>query len=296
MKDWNLLKDKEIIALLIGDKPVADELIYQFSMPYMKGLEICELSSKLGLIQRYDSADKKSRTNYMNDLIEYAIKNNRINSFFKELINLKRFRGIRIDDCFYDVNTIYWKTVNGLFSAINKILFFEQCHIDYDLNSYEFYFIDDEKELVLKTDAIKRVDRQYIKKLKEQIDNVVKSGDYESAITKSRTMIEEVLVLGIEKKGETPTEKGNINNLYGQFKKLYNMHQDESLDVRVKTLLSGFEKIITAISQMRDKNSDSHGVGIKRIKIEEHHTVLFTNSAITMSNFLLAVIEKKNNI
>lgn len=294
MKDWNILKDKEIINLIIGDKTVGDDLFYQFRMPYMKGQEICEFSSKLGFSQDYYKDDKKSRSKYMECLIDYVIKNDMINIFFKELIKLKRFRSIDTSGSFYDANTIYWKIVHGFFSSINQILFFDECHLEYDLNAYEFSLIDDNKEISLKAEKIKKVDRQYIKDLKEQTDKVVKTGDYGSAITKSRTMIEEVLVLGIEEKGETPLEKGNINNLYNQFKTLYNMHQDKSLDKRINSLLSGLEKIITAISQMRDKNSDSHGVGGKRINIEEHHTVLFVNSAITMSNFLLAVIENKN--
>ena len=99
------------------------------------------------------------------------------------------------------------------------------------------------------------------------------------------------MVYGIEKKEEKPSEKGNINNLYNQFKNLYNMHNDPNIDKRINMLLSGFEKIITSISQMRDKNSDAHGAGNKRINIEEHHAVLFENSAITIANFLLAVIE-----
>lgn len=298
MKDWNVLKDREIINLIIGDKPVEDDLFYQYTMPYMKEQEICEFSSKLGFIQDYHKDKKKSRFKYMEDLIDYVIKNNKINTFFEELIKLKRFRIINTDATanFYDANTIYWKIINGFFYSINQILFFDECHLEYDLDVYEFSLVDNNKEISLRAEKIEKVGRQYIKNLKNQIDKVVKMRDYESAITKSRTMIEEVLVLGIEEKGEKPLEKGNINNLYNQFKTLYNMHQDKMLDKRINSLLSGLEKIITAISQMRDKNSDSHGVGEKRITIEEYHVVLFANSAITMSNFLLSVIENKSKI
>lgn len=298
MKDWNVLKDREIINLIIGDKPVEDDLFYQYTMPYMKEQEICEFSSKLGFIQDYHKDKKKSRFKYMEDLIDYVIKNNKINTFFEELIKLKRFRIINTDATanFYDANTIYWKIINGFFYSINQILFFDECYLEYDLDVYEFSLVDNNKEISLRAEKIEKVGRQYIKNLKNQIDKVVKMRDYESAITKSRTMIEEVLVLGIEEKGEKPLEKGNINNLYNQFKTLYNMHQDKMLDKRINSLLSGLEKIITAISQMRDKNSDSHGVGEKRITIEEYHVVLFANSAITMSNFLLSVIENKSKI
>lgn len=39
---------------------------------------------------------------------------------------------------------------------------------------------------------------------------------------------------------------------------LYNMHQDKNLDKRFNGLLSGLEKILTAISEMRNKDSDAH--------------------------------------
>lgn len=71
------------------------------------------------------------------------------------------------------------------------------------------------------------------------------------------------------------------------------MHSDKSMDKRINNLLSGINKIIESISEMRNKNSDSHGVGSKRISIKKHHALLFVNSAMTITNFILAVVENK---
>ena len=70
------------------------------------------------------------------------------------------------------------------------------------------------------------------------------------------------------------------------------MHPDKDNDVRINTLLSGFEKILTSISEMRNNVSDSHGVGQKRLSIKDYHARLYVNSAITMAEFILSV---KNN-
>lgn len=67
------------------------------------------------------------------------------------------------------------------------------------------------------------------------------------------------------------------------------MHANKDLDTRINTLLSGLEKIITAIGQMRNKESDSHGVGSKRIGIDDYHTRLFVNAAVMMADFILSV-------
>ena len=76
-------------------------------------------------------------------------------------------------------------------------------------------------------------------------------------------------------------------------KTLYNMHQDKNLDKRINSSLSGLEKILTAISDMRNKGSDAQGVGSNRIKIDEHHARLFVNSAMTMADFILSVGENQ---
>jgi hypothetical protein len=67
------------------------------------------------------------------------------------------------------------------------------------------------------------------------------------------------------------------------------MHTDTNLDRRINTLLSGLEKIVSSIAEMRNNNSDAHGVGRQRISISEHHARLLVNSAMTMADFILSV-------
>ena len=65
--------------------------------------------------------------------------------------------------------------------------------------------------------------------------------------------------------------------------------------ILINTLLSGLEKIISSISEMRNKDSDAHGVGAKRISIDEHHARLFVNAAIAMADFILSVEIKSSS-
>lgn len=53
--------------------------------------------------------------------------------------------------------------------------------------------------------------------------------------------------------------------------------------------------IVSAIAEMRNKDSDAHGVGASRIAIDEHHARLFVNSAMTMADFILSVEIKANS-
>lgn len=144
--------------------------------------------------------------------------------------------------------------------------------------------------------AIMNVDRPYIKDITARAVIDIENSNFDSAITKSRTLLEETFCYVIELKGEMPTTSGSIGDLYTQVKKLYNMHQSKDIDNRINSLLKGLEKIVSAIAEMRNNNSDVHGVGQKRYNIEAHHARLFVNSAATMADFILAVAMRKNSI
>lgn len=148
--------------------------------------------------------------------------------------------------------------------------------------------------ITLDSPAISMMDRSYIKAIAERANKDIDNGEYDSAITKSRTLLEEVFCNVIEVKGETPSDKGDIGRLYNQVKSLYDMHQVPDADRRINSLLSGLEKVLTAIKEMRNEASDSHGVGSRRIEIKDYHARLFVNSAITMAEFILSV--KENSI
>lgn len=295
-KNWNVLIDKDIINLMIGDSTVTDDIFLEYKMPYMSGPNICDFGTKLGLNTDYWNSDKLSRWMYMENVLNYVVDNNKMNQFFKELFDLKRFKKVDNIEFHKSAYELYWDLVHGLMNKINKILLFDKCHIEYNLQTWQFVLIDDEEDIKIESESIEKIDKQYIKRLKNKIDNAIKNEDFESCITKSRTLLEEIMIYGIEEKKELVEAKGNINKLYNQFKTLYRMHQDKNMDKRINNLLSGFEKIITSISNMRDENSDSHGAGDKRINIKKYHAVLFANASIAMSDFLLSVINDKKDL
>lgn len=229
----------------------------------------------------------------MEKILDYVIKNSKIDEFFKSIFDLKKFRKIcdRVND-FWGPQEIYYEIINQVMIRINEIIYFDKCRIEYNLENYVFSLVDYENEIVLTTDVLDKIDKQYIKKLREQALNVIKSSDYDSAITKSRTMPEEVFIHGIEEKGLEVKAKGNIIKLYNQFKTLYNLTSNIDLDLRVNDLLSGFNKVVDSVARMRDLNSDSHGAGARRITIDHNVAVLYVNASITLSNFFLSLVEK----
>lgn len=153
----------------------------------------------------------------------------------------------------------------------------------------------EEKNIEINVPSIDCVNRNFIRKLTNQASRAIDQRDYESAITKSRTLLEETFCFVLEQREIEPDKSGNISKLYKQVREAYNMHTDKEMDRRVNTLLSGLNSIVCSIAEMRNKSSDSHGVGATRINIQEHHARLYVNSSTVMADFILSVASKKNH-
>lgn len=59
-------------------------------------------------------------------------------------------------------------------------------------------------------------------------------------------------------------------------------------------LLSGLEKTVSAVSEMRNKNGDAHGLGSGRLTIADYHARLAVNAATNMADFILSVADHAN--
>lgn len=147
MKNWNVILNRKILELFIGDGSLKNNVIYgEYAMPHMSGEEICNFGKKIGCIINYDK-EKLSRWQYMERIVNYAIQSNKINDFFKNLISMERFEYLVDEDTYVDSpQEYYWNIVNSLFIRINDYLQFRKLYIEYDLNNYRFNIMsfDDE--------------------------------------------------------------------------------------------------------------------------------------------------------
>ncbi|NLV15873.1 MAG: abortive infection family protein [Syntrophomonadaceae bacterium] len=291
---FELLREKSILAILDGDEGFGEIETtdlngnIEISMPYLSGPALCDISNRFGLPVTYGwNGIYQSRWAYLDDLLEHCIKNNRESDLLAFLFSKGEFVDKLKGYTPEVIESAYTKIVETVISKINGILYFGGNELVMVGDSFVIEKIGTSVKVA--APLIKTIDRDYIVKLSERAMQDVMDGNYDSAITKSRTLLEEVFCYVIEKKNETPSESGDIGKLYNQVKQLYDMHQDRGMDNRINGLLSGLEKILSAIAEMRNKGSDSHGIGAKRINISEHHARLFVNSAMTMADFVLAV-------
>lgn len=141
--------------------------------------------------------------------------------------------------------------------------------------------------------CITKIDSDYIKKLISRSHKHIINGDYDSAISTSKVLLEAVFCKAIEEKGETHSKNDDINVLYSHVKRTYGMNQNKDVDKRVNNLLNGINKIISSISEMRNIAGDSHGYGSNLIEIDKHTALLFVNSSIILCDYILSVVQKK---
>lgn len=285
---YKLLKNKEILFILDGDTDFGEYNGRRIKMPYLSGPTICNISLTFGMPVEYSrSGGALSRWMYLENLMDYCIEQQKMPNLLSYLFSKEQFvdslKGLPIDE----IDATYSEIVRCIVDQISGILYFGGHELA--LINHTFVVKPINSVVEIKAPVIKTIDHEYIKSLSERALIDIENSNYDSVITKCRTLLEEVFCYVIEKKDQIPSESGDIGALYKQVKNLYNMHQDRETDKRINMLLSGLEKIITSIAQMRNKDSDSHGVGSKRISISEHHARLYLNASIMMSDFILSI-------
>lgn len=295
---YELLRTKDIYAILDGDTKLGnydfeDGTSISVSMPYLRGSDLCDISSLFGLPETYSwGGSNLSRWQYLDNLMAFCIENQRCSDLLAYLFRKEQFSTMLSNHGAREIDAAYNHIIHQTIEAINGQLYFGGHKLFMVGQQFVVKNIDEKVEV--EVPRIKLIDREYIKSISARAMDDVESLNFDSAITKSRTLLEETFCYVIEKKGESPVTSGNMATLYKQVKGLYKMHGDANTDRRINTLLSGLEKIVSSISEMRNKDSDAHGVGAARITIDEHHARLFVNSAMTMADFILSVELKAN--
>lgn len=287
---YKLLNQRDIIDVLIGDRILSSNGEYKVQMPYLSGSDLCTLSTRFGLPVSYSSG-ALSRWVYMQNLLNYAICVNRCSDLLNNLFSKQNFRSIASLGAPDKVVRAYNYIIKSVIDYINGIL---------SLSQHELIILNGQivlksigPNVMLESLPIKHINVSYIHSLKERCAIDLNNGNYDSVITKARTLIEEIFIYILDEQGVTVESKGDVLKLFNQIKNVFNMQQSKDFDGRINSLLSGLERIIQAVAEIRNMNSDSHGVGKKRITIKKHEAQLVINSAITFSEYMLAKHEFK---
>ncbi len=181
----------------------------------------------------------------------------------------------------------YKTVVNAAIDRINSILYLGRTELQ--CVNGNFYVTEIGKTVSVSSTNIKLINVPYVRSLRERCEEDFLASNYDSVITKSRTLMEEVLIYVLEENKVVPSDKGDLNVLYNQVKTLYGMQQLPKYDKRINSMLGGLEKIVSAVCEMRNNDSDAHGAGSRRINIRDYEARLTMNSAITFCEYYLDI-------
>ena len=284
MKDsFELLIRKDIIQILDGDEKLGDVSDETFRMPYLKGTDLCQLSDTFGLHQEYGA----SRWTYLENLLRYMVERGRCDDLLCYMFDLERFNQLEGQGDSEEITKKHQEICRAAVNKINAKLILGRHELQFV--GGHFYINETGKPVQVESPKMQIIDVPYIQGLSERCKADFAAGNYDSVITKSRTIIEEVLVYILELRKEPVNAKGDIGKLYNQVKNCLHMQQDKSYDGRINSLLFGLERIVESIGAMRNANSDAHGVGSSRIQVKEREARLAMNSAITFCEYILSV-------
>ena len=294
--NYNILQSQDIIKILIGDQKREDKevlengLAYELGMPYLSGAKIQSIASKFGFVAGLNH----SRWIQFKNLIGHCVSSNKIKELLDSLFCESHFCGKWPNISEKDFNILYEKAIDYVLNEINLNIKHSGMRLMYNGSSFVLNPYSKNKIEVPAT-IIKTSDTYYVYEKALQARDDIQNKKFDSALTKSRTIIEEVLVMMLEKKNlkkEREDAKGDIGKLFKCVQENYNMKTGPGIDTDVNDLINGLNKIVKAIGKIRNSCSDSHGLGSSRGDISEYHAALVVNSSVTICAYLISVMNQ----
>ncbi len=294
-KGFELLRQRKVIDILIGDSILEEKDKYKIQMPYLSGNDLCQLSTMFGLSATYSwGGGALSRWQYFDNLLGFLLEKGIVSQLLAFMFDIQQFLLLTNLSSRDEIESAHKDIVTNIINKINVVLLLSRRELQ--IVNGNFVMRDIDGQIVITAPNVSKINMPYVHGLKERCKEDLEKGNYDSVVTKSRTLVEEIFIYVLENNNIEIESKGDINRLYQQVKKLFNMQQSKDYDGRVNNLLSGLEKIVQSIGDMRNMNSDAHGVGSKRIEIREHEAQLIINSAMVFSEYILAVYNNAKKI
>lgn len=175
--------------------------------------------------------------------------------------------------------------------ALNNILKTSECQITIKNNSVFMSKTNDFNVMELPLEYDEK-GLASLSNIVEKANSSMRNGDYESVITKSRTLIEETL-LTVAKKYDNPLkENGNINFYKKEVNKMLHLNDFEPYNVLAKDVLDKISSAVISIGKIRSTNSDSHGT-LNKETVTKTFARFILISSIAVSDFYLNLSEYK---
>lgn len=286
--DYEGLKNKDIYAILDGDTEVAEYEGKKYCMPYHTAGSLIQICDQFDC----SSSSGFSRWVYVEQLLETAIENDCVDEVLQYFFAMERFskelKSLEKDK----IDEVYNLITEAAIKKINAILYFNKCELKYIKGHFIITVCG--SAAVVDLPQTKDYDIPYVHGLMERCTEDFIAKNYDSVITKSRTLIEEILIYVLEQRNIEIQSGWNITQMLSAVKKDLHLQQNKDYDARVNSMVGGLDRIVQTIAEMRNSNSDAHGAGSNRIKIKEPEARLVMNSAMTICEYIISVYDRNS--
>lgn len=260
------MKISDFLARNLASSVTGDDTHF----PYRTGEKLVLFFNQLGFKDVYPESVIQSRRIYT----QTRIKELESDNLLKRLV-----------DMVLDPRTFFDTSLN-----INEAAEYMKSYLK--LEGYDLTNNDGRYRLITKETGI--VEHREIEILSydfinEQIDKCgekIQNGDYDGAITNSRSLIESICIQIIEKINKSPYKSdGKLQSIYKDLKDVMNLNIDKSkYPDSIIEILSGLITIINGISGISNNASDRHH---RIYKPQKHHAKLAVNVALSFCVFIV---------
>lgn len=280
--------NKDIYKLFDGDTPLDSERT--LFMPYLSGVDICKISNKFNYDQEYFQNGKNlSRWMYMEQLFKFACNNNVLDKLISFFFNKKNFTNIYKDLGRSLGSQNHMKIVSLAINKVNDILYTDNISIIYEGET--IYIKNNNSKVNVKSQQLYALNNRNIASTYKNLSSDLQVGKFDSAISNSRTLLEEVFCYLLENKNVVNNSKGDLSNLYKLVRDSYELNTNSDLDKSLNKLLSSMNGIVQAIGELRNKAGNSHGLGISKIYVNHSEACFIVNSTISICDYLISLTE-----
>lgn len=117
--------------------------------------------------------------------------------------------------------------------------------------------------------------------------------DPEGAITLARTLLEDVIKWLLSKQNVAYDDKADLPGLYRLIAAELRLAPDAHTEDVFKRILGSCQSVVESLGTLRNRLSDAHSSGPRRVKPRSRHAELAVNLAGTMATFLVATWESQ---
>ncbi|TBV27676.1 hypothetical protein DMZ43_01095 [Meridianimaribacter sp. CL38] len=241
-----------------------------YNMPYRTGQELVSFFNEIGANDEYGEGFP-TRWRYAEAKIREFNNTLKIKHIIESLVDPRNYLEEPVFTCE---------------EAVEEV----NAYIQYDgfklIKNGMLYKLIDLSGVLVQGSSVKKIDQDFIKEQISKCNSKIENGDFNGAITNSRSLAEAVMINIIEDiEGKEIKNDGKLENLYKKVKKHLNLKIDPAtLPKTVIQILSGLDSIVSGLSGLSNNSGDRHA---NKFNTKEHHARLAVNSTLTLVDFLL---------